>query len=172
MAKQTEGRSRARIERGSSVRYTERVEGNTVKAAAAAPPHGPAQGSAARERVIRNRERFQYMNLRYVLFLTFAAALTVGICLHYLRLHAQYTILQQKATTLNSQLADIQMENDTVYHEIVTGVDLQEIRDRAVNELGMVMPEEDQIVAYDGGDSDYVKQYSEIPDGENTGAGQ
>lgn len=159
MAKQT---GRSRIERRSALRYTERVEGNTVKTAAALQ-QADEEKRETREQVLRNRERSQNMNLRYVLFLTVAAALTVGVCIWYLRLHAEYTLLQQTATTLNTRLTDLQMENDTVYHEIVSGVDLQEVRERAVNDLGMVTPEEDQILSYSGGDSDYVKQYAEIP---------
>ena len=35
------------------------------------------------------------------------------------------------------------------------------IRDR--NELGMVYPERDQVITYDAGVSEYVKQYHDIP---------
>ena len=33
----------------------------------------------------------------------------------------------------------------------------------AVNELGMVYPERDQVITYDAGVSEYVKQYHDIP---------
>ena len=35
---------------------------------------------------------------------------------------------------------------------------------KAVNELGMVYADKDQIVEYDNPNGDYVKQYEEIPD--------
>ena len=42
-------------------------------------------------------------------------------------------------------------------------MDLEKIRDIAVNELGMVYANEDQVVLYDNEGSDYVKQYADIP---------
>ena len=45
----------------------------------------------------------------------------------------------------------------------VTGQDYEQIYNTAVNELGMVYPERDQVITYDAGVSEYVKQYHDIP---------
>ena len=151
----------ARFEKGSVKRYAEHVDGNTVrKTLQNLPEEGSRQPS---RQVIRNRQRARHMDMRYVLFLSVCAAMTVVICIHYLKLHAQYTYLQKQAASLSLQLNDLKMENDTTYNEIVSGVDLQKIKDRAINDLGMTYPKQSQIVTYGSPDSDYVKQYGEIP---------
>jgi hypothetical protein len=50
----------------------------------------------------------------------------------------------------------------------MTSVDLDYIRDVAINELGMVYASEDQVVLYDGGTRDYVRQSGEIPSEDQT----
>ena len=42
-------------------------------------------------------------------------------------------------------------------------VNLDEIREKAINQLGMTYATPDQIVEYDNPASDYVKQYENIP---------
>ena len=42
-------------------------------------------------------------------------------------------------------------------------VNLDEVRDRAQNDLGMVYASPEQIVEYENPATDYVKQYEEIP---------
>lgn len=45
-------------------------------------------------------------------------------------------------------------------------VDLEEIRRIATEELGMTYAAKDQVVLYESEESDYVRQYEEIPDEE------
>ena len=42
--------------------------------------------------------------------------------------------------------------------------DLDEIRDRAINELGMQYATEDQIRYYTPGNNSYVRQYQDVPE--------
>ncbi len=58
---------------------------------------------------------------------------------------------------------DLTEANDTAYNAAVDSVNLQEIRDKAMNELGMVYAANGNVVEYDSPTSDYVKQYNEIP---------
>ena len=51
--------------------------------------------------------------------------------------------------------------------QILLEVDLEKIRDIAINELGMVYAQEDQVVLYDSEGSDYVRQYADIPEEES-----
>ncbi len=145
------------------MRYTtEVVDGNTVRIETASPQI--RERELRRTQVEQNRRRAQTMNLRYVLFLTAAACLAVLICIFYLKLQAVSTQLQKKTVSLQSQLQSLQIENDIVYSEIVSGVDLEEVREVATQQLGMTYPVQTQIVAYDAVSSDYVRQYEEIPD--------
>ena len=53
--------------------------------------------------------------------------------------------------------------NDAAYSKAIVSVDLDKIRDIAINELGMVYANQDQIVTYEKQDKDYVRQYEEVP---------
>ena len=150
------------FQRNRGQRIAEHVEGNTVRKTLTDPELSGRREEASQQ-VIRNRQRARHMDMRYVVFLSVCAVMTVFICVHYLKLHAQYTYLQKQTTSLSLELNNLRMENDTVYNEIVSGVDLQKIKERAIDDLGMAYPKEKQIVTYETPDSDYVKQYSEIP---------
>ena len=62
------------------------------------------------------------------------------------------------------ELADLKEENTTKYNAVVDSVNLDEIREKAINQLGMTYATPDQIVEYDNPASDYVKQYENIPE--------
>ena len=151
------------IERNSAVRYTDEViEGNTVIRVQTVPQ--------IREKEIRRtqieavRERTLSVNLRYVLFLTAAAVAVVTICVYFLKLQATSTQLQKRTVSLQTTLKDLKIENDIVYNEIVSRVDLENVREKAITELGMSYPAQSQIAYYNAASSDYVKQFEEIPD--------
>ena len=55
-------------------------------------------------------------------------------------------------------------ENTTRYNVLVDSVTLEEVEDKAKNELGMVPANDSQIVEYENSSDDYVKQYEEIPE--------
>ena len=151
------------IESKRQVRYTtEVVDGNTVRIETASPQI--RERELRRTQVEQNRQRALSMNLHYVLFMTIAAVAVVAICIFYLRLQATSTKLQKKTVSLQTQLQNLQIENDIVYNEIVSGVDLEQVRKVATEDLGMTYPTQDQIVTYSAASSDYVKQYEESPD--------
>ena len=151
------------IESKRQVRYTtEVVDGNTVRVETASPQI--REKELRRTQVEQNRQRALSMNLSYVLFLSVAAVAVVMVCIFYLRLQATSTHLQKKTVSLQTQLKNLQIENDIVYNEIISGVDLEQVREVATEELGMTYPSQSQIVSYEAVSSDYVKQYEEIPD--------
>ena len=105
------------------------------------------------------------MNLGYVLFLTAAAVITVFMCVNFLQLQARETRLQKEVTLLGTQLDAAILENDSDYNRIMTGVDMEQVKNVAMDELGMVYAKKSQIVTYEVENSDYVRQYTEVPKG-------
>lgn len=112
----------------------------------------------------KNRERALQMGVGYVLFLTAAAVVTVFTCVNYLQLQAKGTRLQKQVTALETQLDAAKLENDSNYNRIMSSVDMEHIKDVAMNEYGMTYAAGSQIVEYDLKDSDYVRQYSDVPE--------
>jgi hypothetical protein len=64
---------------------------------------------------------------------------------------------------LESQVTDLKADNDANYKRITTSVDLNEVKDIAMNQLGMTYATEEQIIYYSVENSNYMDQYSDIP---------
>lgn len=106
----------------------------------------------------------QRMGIGYVLFLAVSLGVAMWVCVGYLKLQADNTARVKNIAALESQLSKLKDENDDEYNRVTTSVELEKIRDIAINELGMVYANEDQVVLYDNEGSDYVKQYADIPE--------
>lgn len=139
------------------------VDGNTVRKIRTAPARETKTGTAPSRSTRKNREKALQMNLSYVLFLTAAAVITVAVCINYLKLQSKNTYYQKTVTALGTQLSELKLENDSEYNRILSSVDLEEVKRVAMEDLGMVYASEKQIYRYDSAQSDYVRQYEEIP---------
>ena len=110
----------------------------------------------------RNRERAGHMSPAYVFFLTAAMTCMVLVCISYLMLQADITSKIKEISKLEATLNELKAENDDTENRIKGSVDLEEIKYRAMNELGMQYANEDQIVGYECEDTDYVRQLVDI----------
>lgn len=144
------------------------VEGNTVRKIRTAErpyekhqPERQAQQRAAQVKV-------QYTTVLYMIFLAAAACMVLWSCVNYLQLQAEMTSRVKNIAALETQLEELRKENDDNYTRIMTSVDLDYIKDVAINELGMVYAQPDQVILYDGGTKDYVRQNGEIPKEESS----
>ncbi|MCR5419895.1 MAG: cell division protein FtsL [Lachnospiraceae bacterium] len=110
----------------------------------------------------RNRERANHMSPAFVVFLTAAMLFMVVICIQYLMICSDVTNKIKDLAVLETQLNEIKAENDDTENRIKGAIDLEEIKYRAMNELGMQYANSDQIVAYECEDTDYVRQLIDI----------
>lgn len=140
---------------------SEFIYGNAAKELKELKPEG---GSAIHlsHQTRRNRERAGHMTLPYVMFLTFAMVCTVAVCIQYLMLRSEVTSRIKEISVLETQLSELKAENDDTENRIKGAIDLEEIKYRAMNELGMQYANEDQIIAYECEDADYVRQLVDI----------
>lgn len=155
-----------RRETGKQGSTHEYVEGSVVrKAQPEQQTGGQTKKSQTTSRATRkNRERALQMNLGYVLFLTAAGVITVFMCVNYLKLQAENTKLRREVTSLEVNLDEAKLENDADYNRIMANVDMEHVKDVAMNKLGMGYAKKGQIVTYSGIDSDYVRQYTDVPE--------
>ena len=70
----------------------------------------------------------------------------------------------KEVAALESQINDMKADNDARYKQITTSVDLNAIKDAAINRLGMKYASQDQIVYYSVDKNNYMDQYSDIPE--------
>lgn len=114
--------------------------------------------------VRKNRRQALRMSPAYVIFLTIAAVLALIVCVNYVQLQSDITSRAKNIAAMQKELADMKEENNTRYNAIMDSVNLDEVREKAQTELGMVYATPEQIVTYDRPAADYVKQYEDIPE--------
>lgn len=112
------------------------------------------------------QERTKTMTFQYVLFLAVATLITLVVCVNYLQLRAEVDGRISHIGAMEMKLKDAKAENDANYNYVMKDVDLEEIRKIAIEELGMTYATKEQVVLYESEESDYVRQYKEIPDEE------
>lgn len=104
-------------------------------------------------------KRTTTINAGYVLFLSVAMCIAGYFCVNYLTITSEMSNDLKKIAQLEIQYNDIKAENDDYDNRINGAVDLEDIKRRAMNDLGMQYANDDQIVAYESDDTDYVRQY-------------
>lgn len=152
-------------------KYNTYIDGNTVRKTRAVPD--PRQEKIRREEeerrarnrriARRNQERELRMNRGYLIFLSAAVGITCLVCAAYIQIQSEITTHMNNISSLEKEIADLKTENDTTLKRINTSIDLNEIKEKAMGELGMVYASEDQVAYYNMEDTDYMMQYEEIP---------
>lgn len=95
--------------------------------------------------------------------LTAAAVCALYICVSYLHVQSSITGRIHHIEVLEQELELLKSENDALQTRINTGIDLDHIYKVATEELGMVYAGRDQVILYDKTESEYVRQYEDIP---------
>ena len=104
------------------------------------------------------------MNKPYVAFLAIAAMVVLFACVQYLQLQSDITQRSQHITSLQRELSQAKEENTTRYNAMVNYMNLEEIRDIAMNKFGMVYAQPGQVVNYVSPEASSVTQYFGIPE--------
>lgn len=139
------------------------VYGNTVRKEAYVAPKQEQQREIS-QRVRTNRNKALHMNRGYVVFLAAAAVVALFACVQYLQLQSEITTRSKNITSMQRELSDAKEANTTKYNSIVNSMNLEEIRDRAMNDLGMVYATPEQKIEYKSPTSNTVTQYESIPE--------
>ena len=148
----------------STMRRQQRaIEGNTARKVQTLEYPSRERRPERRERRHAEKSNGQYVNVLYMIFLAAASCMVLWSCVNYLQLQAETTSRVKHIASLETELEDLRKENNDNYTRIMTSVDLDHIRDVAINELGMVYAEPNQVILYDGGTDDYVRQNGSIP---------
>lgn len=111
----------------------------------------------------RNRQRAMEMSPGYVMFLTAGVLVIAMAAVSFVNLQSQITSRMRNIANLESQVTDLRADNDARYKSVTTSVDLNQIKEVAINKLGMDYPAEDQVVYYAIENNNYMDQYSDIP---------
>ena len=156
------------------------VDGNTVRKVQerrqeALRQKRKQQKALEREKILQDREK-QYraqqerlrnktveMDAPFIATLTIALTCTLLMCFSYIRLQTNINTRIHSIELMKQQLDQLKSENDALQNSIDTSLDLDRIYRVATQELGMVYADYSQTILYDKTESEYVRQYENIP---------
>ena len=99
-----------------------------------------------------------------MLLLIATISATVFMCISYLQLQSDIVQLDKAITAKEKAITSIARENDAVEAVLENEItDLDYIYQIAVGVLGMVYPNDNEVVYYEYEDSGYFRQYQDIP---------
>lgn len=124
--------------------------------------------NARKERAHASRLR-QLENSRGINFLTcilfcIAAAVVYKLAIGYLDVNSSIKAKQKDIAIVQSDYETLKAMNDSTLEEIDSSIDLKSIYMTAVNELGMVFANENQVIEYENNESSYVRDFNDIPE--------
>lgn len=99
----------------------------------------------------------------FIMSLVAFAAICV-MMIQFIRLSSDITVLRSSITSMESEMSKLKMQNDEYYGRIMSNIDLEEVREIAVTELGMDYATAEQIITYDSYIDDYVEQKIVVKD--------
>ncbi len=95
--------------------------------------------------------------------LTVVCVVTLLLCVHYLQLRSQVIHQNETIAEMENALSRLKADNDAYADEAQSSLDMEAVKERALNELGLHYATESQIRYYNADDESYVRQYENVP---------
>lgn len=99
-----------------------------------------------------------------MIFLTSVLVVTIFACIKYLDLQSELKQMDKTILTLENDLDNLIDKNNSIAIEFDKEIDFEYIYQIAVGELGMVFPNNNQVISYEKKIYEYVRQYEIIED--------
>ncbi len=118
------------------------------------------------QRKRRKRERALAHNLDVVslLVMVLAIGITMWTLTGYLSVNSDLTNMSKQIASMKNEIIALENDNEAALTTLKASIDLDEIYRIATEELGMVHASKNKVIEYESTKSDYVKQYSDVPD--------
>ncbi|MCR4653052.1 MAG: hypothetical protein K5744_05090 [Eubacterium sp.] len=113
-------------------------------------------------RTRKNHSRAERPRLGHVIITFLLCAAMVVMCIRYLQLRSRLISLNESIAGQETRLREIQEDNEAEYQKVISSVTMEEVKDAALNKLGMHYAAESQIRYYDTDDDCYVRQYESV----------
>lgn len=107
----------------------------------------------------------QGIDLVSALFLMSAIVATLFVCVNYLKVQSDVVQLNKSISSLEKQITSLEKENNALEAVLENEkYDLETVYQMAVGVLGMVYPNNNEIIYYNNESEGYFRQYQDIPD--------
>lgn len=135
----------------------------------------PEQQERAPERIERSREQIEPRQRRKpkvghgidfisMVLLVSAMIATLFVCIEYLQVQSDIVQLNKAVNATENQISAANKENNALEAVInAAASDLEYIYQVAVGTLGMVYPNNNEVVYYEQNEEGYFRQYQDIP---------
>lgn len=105
----------------------------------------------------------KFQKISAIAFVGFVSLIFFFSC-SYISTLSESQKLNDAVAQLTAELNTMVAANDELEADIKASVDYDEIFRVATEELGMNYPDRSQVITYDSGESEWVKQYKDIPE--------
>lgn len=145
------------------------VQGSAARKTAPVPSRTPSRQTPQKRQtrvdytVRRNQEKALQIDLPYLIALMIAACCALYLCVSYLHIQSSITARIGNVEVLEQKVESLKSENDALEIRIKTNVDLDYVYKVATEELGMIYANKDQVLLYNKTESEYIRQYEDIP---------
>ena len=107
----------------------------------------------------------QGIDLISAMLLICAIAATLLVCVNYLKVQSDVVQLNKSISTLEKQISGLEKENNALASVLENEkYDLETVYQMAVGILGMVYPNNNEIIYYNNESEGYFRQYQDIPE--------
>lgn len=113
---------------------------------------------------VESRRKVMHMNRNYVAFLAVATMVAAFACVMYLSLQEQISERSRQITALQREIVEAKEANTTRYNAVMNSMNLEEIRNIAIHEFGMVNATPEQIIMYKSPTGNMIMKYADIPE--------
>ena len=112
----------------------------------------------------KNTRKLEKRNNRlYTFYMVFLVAVTVILMSRYIDLQSSITIKLREIANLETQVEELKADNDAIEKRLATAVPVIEVKDQALNRLGMSYARDAQIKHYTVDNVDFMSQYEDLP---------
>ncbi|MCQ2536325.1 MAG: hypothetical protein MJ110_05075 [Lachnospiraceae bacterium] len=99
----------------------------------------------------------------YTFYMVFVVAATVILMSRYIDLQSAITIKLREIAKLETQIQELQADNDAIEKRLATQVPVITVKEQALSKLGMGYAKDSQIKHYSVDNVDFMSQYEELP---------
>lgn len=99
-----------------------------------------------------------------MILLAAAMAITLYLCYNYLQVQGSIVQYERDIAVLSEQVNKIAAENAALEDSLNGDIDWENVYLTAVGELGMVYPNNNEVITYQSTENGHVIQYKDIPE--------
>ncbi|TCK97859.1 hypothetical protein EDC19_0261 [Natranaerovirga hydrolytica] len=135
------------------------VEGNTARKLQVVEDVQERTNPLLEKKIQRRKNK----HLKYKISLVAVFVMTLCACILYLQTELKVSSQKTQVTNIESQYRQLRNENEILTAYLTPEWNLEEIYEIATTELGMINPNNNQVIYYDNEVGSFMNQYAQIP---------